>query len=132
MGLDEKKWLSQSSVYTAVFSSSIVVSRILPFHPNSDLRLCPWYHLFDITCPFCGMTRGFIAISHGEIAEAISLNPASPLIYTTFLVMGAKGLFELAFPSSAKKKWPKPVVMSWYLVSISMFAWLFLTRMILS
>jgi hypothetical protein len=132
MRMKEKKWLTQSSVYTAVFSGSIVVSRILPFQPNSSLRLCPWYHLFDITCPFCGMTRGFIAISHGEIAEAISLNPTSPLIYGTFLIMGAKGLYELAFPSSTKKKFPKPFVASWYLVSISMFAWLFLTRMVLN
>jgi len=127
----ESNWISQSTIYTAVFSTSIVVSRLLSFQPNSDLRLCPWYHLFDITCPFCGMTRGFIAISHGEIAEAISLNPASPLIYTTFLVMGTKGIFELAFPSSTKN-WPKPITTTWYLVSISMFTWLFFTRMVFS
>jgi len=132
MRRNEIKWISQSPIYTAVFSGSIVASRLLPFQPNTDLTLCLWYHLFGITCPFCGMTRGFIAISHGEIAEAISLNPASPLIYTTFLVMGAKGIYELAFPSSTKKNLPKPIIKTWYLVSISMFAWLFLTRMILT
>jgi len=123
-------FFSESSMYTAVSVGSIATSFVLPFHHDSNLRLCPWHHLFDITCPFCGMTRGFIAISHGEIAEAVALNPASPLIYVAFLAVGIKNIAMMKFPQGRGFVWPKWASISWYIATISIFGWLFLVRMI--
>jgi len=37
--------------------------------------------LIGISCPGCGLTRSFIAISNGQFEKAWSLNPASFLVY---------------------------------------------------
>ena len=48
--------------------------------------LCTSKQLLGLECPGCGLTRSFIAISHGEFEKAWKLNPASFLAYA--LVMG--------------------------------------------
>ena len=76
------------------------------------------------------MTRGFIAISHGEIAEAVALNPASPLIYAAFLAVGIKNIAMMKFPQERGFFWPKWASISWYIATISIFGWLFYVRLI--
>src|SRR5262245_56695051 len=36
--------------------------------------------LFGIACPFCGMTRSFVALAHGNVAGAFGFHPAGPLL----------------------------------------------------
>ena len=43
--------------------------------------LCSSKQLLGLECPGCGLTRSFIAISHGEFEKAWNLNPASFLAY---------------------------------------------------
>lgn len=48
-----------------------VVSLIL----NSfNIRVCIFYHLFKIPCPGCGLTRGFIELSHFHILKSLRYN----------------------------------------------------------
>jgi len=42
---------------------------------------CPTKVLFDTDCPGCGLSRSFIALSHGEATAAFLLNPAGPYLY---------------------------------------------------
>jgi hypothetical protein len=41
---------------------------------------CPLRTLTGIPCPFCGMTRGVIALLHGDVSAALSFNPGAFLI----------------------------------------------------
>jgi hypothetical protein len=45
------------------------------------LRLCPFWNVLGIPCPGCGMTRGFVAMGHGQIGEAWRCNPLSPALF---------------------------------------------------
>ena len=41
---------------------------------------CAFRVRFGIPCPNCGMTRSFILAVHGQLGEALRLNPAGPLL----------------------------------------------------
>ena len=43
--------------------------------------------LTGIECPACGLTRSFIALSHGRWMEALRANPSSPLVYLFFWLL---------------------------------------------
>jgi hypothetical protein len=46
--------------------------------PPVDLH-GPLHHL-GIMDPLCGMTRGTVAVLHGQLSRAVAYNPASPLL----------------------------------------------------
>lgn len=41
--------------------------------------------LFHVDCPFCGMTRSFVALAHGDVGAAIDFHPAGPLLFVAML-----------------------------------------------
>ena len=43
-------------------------------------RLCPWYNLTGIDCPFCGLTRSVIATADLHPTLAFQLHPFGPLV----------------------------------------------------
>jgi hypothetical protein len=48
--------------------------------------LCWFRAAFHIDCPFCGMTRSFVALAHGDVAAAFRFHPAGPLLFVAMLV----------------------------------------------
>lgn len=36
---------------------------------------CPWYQIFGIPCPCCGITRAWISFFKGEFSAAFSYHP---------------------------------------------------------
>jgi uncharacterized protein DUF2752 len=48
--------------------------------------LCWFRAVFQIDCPFCGMTRSFVALAHGEVGDALRCHPAGPLLFTAMVV----------------------------------------------
>jgi len=46
--------------------------------------VCPLYSLTGFACPGCGMTRGFHALLHGDIAGALGFNAMIPLFLLLF------------------------------------------------
>jgi hypothetical protein len=48
---------------------------------------CPLRTLTGIPCPFCGMTRGVVALVHGHVSTAFSFNPGAFLIVAMALVL---------------------------------------------
>lgn len=47
--------------------------------------LCLTRALFGVPCPFCGMTRSFVALAHGDLAGAFASHPAGPLLFAAML-----------------------------------------------
>lgn len=43
-----------------------------------------------VVCPLCGMTRAMRLLARGEISEAISYNPASPLVLAGGIALMAR------------------------------------------
>lgn len=43
---------------------------------------CPVHEIAGVACPFCGMTRSFVALAHGELGAALRFHPAGPLLFS--------------------------------------------------
>jgi len=56
-----------------------------PFWVWHGPGLCLFHRLTGLECPGCGMTRAFHAISHGELAQALSFNLLSIAVYAFFM-----------------------------------------------
>lgn len=48
---------------------------------------CPLRTFTGIPCPFCGMTRGVLALVHGDVSAAFAFNPGAFLIVAMALVL---------------------------------------------
>jgi hypothetical protein len=48
--------------------------------------MCWFRELVHLDCPFCGMTRSFVALAHGDVAAAFRFHPAGPLLFTAMAV----------------------------------------------
>ena len=48
--------------------------------------LCWFRAVFHVDCPFCGMTRSFVALAHGDASAAFRFHPAGPLLFAAMAV----------------------------------------------
>jgi hypothetical protein len=62
--------------------------------------LCWFRSIFEIDCPFCGMTRSFVALAHGDVASAFGFHPAGPLLFAALAV----GLIAIAAALVARRR----------------------------
>ena len=72
-----------------VFAASF----FLPFN-GLGISTCAFRNTFSIPCPGCGLTRSFVAISHGEFAAAMRWHPLGILIYCGMFVYMVKWAIE--------------------------------------
>lgn len=97
----------------------------LPFY-----SLCPFRIVTGFNCPFCGMTRSFIYISHLNFKAAWAMNPAGFAVYALFLFEAAvRGILilknELLFSAFFKKA--EKVAIIFCIISVSVqFFWQFI------
>lgn len=75
---------------TAIATGTLLISVAVPLGTLPEIVLCPFRQVTGLPCPGCGLTRGFVCIGHGNIAQAIDFNPfALPLFaLTAFQVIG--------------------------------------------
>ncbi len=64
-----------------ILSLLLACSIIIPPFPEGPFSICLLKLLAGRPCPGCGMTRAFLYLGHGRIAEALSLNPLSLIAY---------------------------------------------------
>tara|TARA_B100001996_G_scaffold352998_1_gene314062 strand:- start:369 stop:830 length:462 start_codon:yes stop_codon:yes gene_type:complete len=112
-----------------IASGALVVSAILPHGDIDGLNLCPWYYLTGYECPFCGMTRGFVAITHLDPQSAIEFNPGTPLIYAAFIVVALRSIIP-KLKSNFEIKIPRSIYQLWLGSSIFVFAYVAWERLI--
>ncbi len=58
---------------------------------------CPSQSIFGRSCPTCGMTRAFVAISHGQLRQAWHFNRGSLVAYLVVVggvLLGGAGIFR--------------------------------------
>ena len=113
--------LSKEDIEGVIASGALITSAILPHGEVDSLNLCPWYHLTGHQCPFCGMTRGFVAITHFDLKSALDFNLGTPLIYLAFVYLALRSLVPLV--SDIKEfNVPKPIYNLWLISTITVFA----------
>jgi hypothetical protein len=120
---------SPAAMMATISGGALAISAILQPNRVTGLSFCPVFHLTGIECPFCGMTRSFVSITHARFSEALDYNPGSLLIYAAFVWMLYASIRDLKngqyknVPSASK--W---LHNSWLIFTIPVFAWLFWSR----
>ena len=121
--------LKKEDIEGVIASGALITSAILPHGDIDGLNLCPHYHLTGHECPFCGMTRGFVAITHFDLKSALDFNLGTPLIYLAFVYLALRSLVPLI--SDIKEiNVPKPIYNLWLISTISVFAFMAWDRVI--
>jgi hypothetical protein len=120
---------SPAAIIAAISGGTLAVSAILNPRDVTGLSLCPIFHLTGAECPFCGMTRSFVSITHARFSEALDYNLGSPLIYGAFVWMLFVSIRDLKLGQHKEiPSTPKWLYKSWLMVTIPVFAWLFWSR----
>lgn len=63
--------------------------------PHIPFLACPLRSLTGIPCPTCGMTRAFVAIAQGDVAQALNYHAFSPIVMAGFAIASVHWLREL-------------------------------------
>ncbi len=71
--LQKKRALVLAALLGAILFANQESSTLLP-------RLCPWYNLTGIDCPFCGLTRSVIATADLHPIRAFWIHPFGPAV----------------------------------------------------
>jgi hypothetical protein len=76
----------------------LTVLALARFFPWEALpSFCTFRNVTGHPCPGCGMTRAWVFLSHGEVAEAIRMNPFGSFLFVwTLLALGYLGLRTFA------------------------------------
>ena len=83
------------------------------------LYRCPLRLLFGVPCPFCGMTRAFFAVIHGDPAAAFYYHPLWPIV-AILLVLYILSFTGLIRPS---KTVVNSVVFGFCILLIACYVW---------
>ena len=113
--------LSKEDIEGVIASGALITSAILPHGQVDSLNLCPWYHLTGHQCPFCGMTRGFVAMTHIDYQAAIDFNLGTPLVYIAFVYFSLRSIIPRIIEGKEIQV-PKPAYNIWLISTIAVFA----------
>jgi hypothetical protein len=73
----------------------LVAAALLPAGWESPLPLCLVKWLTGLDCPGCGMTRAFLLIGHGRLADASAMHPASIPAFLIVAGMALTGIVRI-------------------------------------
>lgn len=72
----------------------ILVLSILAVMVLLDIYKCPARLIVGVPCPFCGMTRAFMSILHGNIADSFYYHPLWPVAIIAILIITFDSFFS--------------------------------------
>ena len=123
--------IPEGAIHLVVTGGALATSFVLPHGGVDELKLCPFFHLTGTECPFCGMTRGFVAISHLDLVSAVEFNPGTPLIYGAFVISLIRALWAWKNNQLSNiPQYPKKLTKVWTLACIAMFGYVLFVRWI--
>ena len=73
----------------------LAATTLLPAGWESPVPLCLFKWLTGRDCPGCGMTRAFLLIGHGRLADAVVMHPASVPAYLVVAGMALAGIVRI-------------------------------------
>lgn len=83
-----------------------------------DIRFCPFFHLFNIPCVGCGMTRAIKLIINGNILESLNYNLLPiPLLIVIVLYIILSKYYNL-FLIKIIKKYKKLIIFIAFIIMI--------------
>ena len=83
--------------------------------------VCPLYSFTGLACPGCGLTRGFHALLHGDVAAALGFNAFIPLYVLVFAFFFATLISVAMRGKGFVKLTDSPKFLLGFLVSLLMF-----------
>ena len=69
------------AILLILIASLLAFSRILPSLSIVGTPVCAFRHLTGIPCPFCFMTKSWMAASTGDFSTALFLSPLGTLLF---------------------------------------------------
>jgi hypothetical protein len=101
-----------------IVSAVIFLALLAPFVLSTDtltaiVPVCEWKTKYNRECPLCGMTRSFVCISHGDLAQARNRNRWSVHLYSVFLGNEMLALSVLIIKIRAARFIPRRVSREW-------------------
>ena len=71
--------------------AAMVLSFVLPAN-GLGIDLCGVHRFTGLPCPGCGLSRAFIAVADGELAEALAWNPFVAVLWPLFFALALLAL----------------------------------------
>lgn len=62
----------------------------------SPIPPCLFHTLTGQPCPFCGGTRSFVAMAHGNVGAAVHVFPLGPLLFVALVLAVGYSIWSLA------------------------------------
>jgi hypothetical protein len=106
----------------AVLLATAAVFLVFPPAQYSFYPQCPVYHYLHILCPGCGATRALAALLHGQIVEALRLNPLTTLLTPVAMIYMAVHCRRVFKGQSFSWPHPSPSAIYATLAVASLFA----------
>ena len=108
-----------------VCGGALALSFFLSPENLSGPSVCLFKQTTGFDCVGCGLTRGFVALSHGHLLQALQLNPLVIVLYPGFLVGSVLAFFQLVWGYEAP--WFSSRLPNWFygaLVGLVLLLWL--------
>ncbi len=86
----------------AVFFFSILAVPFFISPESSFLPKCYFKSFTGYSCPSCGFSRSFFAVSHLDIKEAFIMHAIAPVVYLSMLLYVLSAVFETISGSQIK------------------------------
>lgn len=51
-----------------------------------SIRICPFFNIFKIPCPGCGLTRATSLLIKGQVIESLKYNPIAFILVAIFII----------------------------------------------
>jgi hypothetical protein len=97
--LKQARWHSPEPEILAAGSAVLVASEVLPMFWSRGLNpvpACLFHQLTGQPCPFCGGTRCFVLMAHGDVGAALAMYPIGPLLFVGLIAAILYSAFALA------------------------------------
>jgi len=94
----KKSLPSENILPKAIFLSILISGFLLSIFWNTEkvnLLPCYFHKITGFSCPTCGLTRSFHAVSHLHFQEAFQLHLMGPVIYFALVFLFLKFSFEI-------------------------------------
>ncbi|HTA66586.1 MAG TPA: DUF2752 domain-containing protein [Xanthomonadaceae bacterium] len=72
---EQRHWLPLAALITGAIGGALLLRNANPYAAHSVLPPCPFHALTGLYCPGCGSTRALYSLLHGDLPQALAMNP---------------------------------------------------------